>query len=326
MITVIIPARNAGHTIGACLDALQAQTAVPDAYEILVVDDGSSDDTAAVARRHGAQVISQPHQGPAAARNRGIHAARGEMLCFTDADCVPGASWIADVTAPLRRDPGIAACKGTYRTHQRAITARFVQLEYEDKYDQLRAHDHITFLDFYSAACRRQVLIDNGCFDEHFPNSEDRELSYRLASRGYLMVFQPSARVDHLHASTLPDYVHKKILNGYWTAQAVRRFPERSVEDTYTPQLMKLQIGLMGLLLAALAASPLVPPLLLLGLLLAAAFAATTLPFARKAWPKDRTISLLSPLLLAVRALALGIGYGWGVLRPPARRAVPGGA
>ncbi|MCA9971988.1 MAG: glycosyltransferase, partial [Anaerolineales bacterium] len=215
MITVIIPAFNAAATIGACLQALREQTAVPAPLEILVVDDGSADATAALARQHGAQVLQQPHAGPAAARNRGIHAARGDLLCFTDADCCPAPDWIAEITAPLRADPAIAACKGTYWTDQRALFARFVQLEYEDKYDRLRAYERITFLDFYAAACRRQVLLDNDGFDERFPNSEDRELSYRLAARGYQLVFQPSARVGHLHADSLADYFRKKVQNGY---------------------------------------------------------------------------------------------------------------
>jgi glycosyltransferase involved in cell wall biosynthesis len=316
MISVIIPAHNAAATITACVRALTAQTAVPDEYEILVIDDGSDDGTPQLAAAAGADVLRQPRQGQAAARNAGLRAAQGEIACFTDADCVPAPDWIAQITAPLRQNPEIAGSKGAYVTEQRAPVARFVQLEYEDKYDRLLDFEHITFMDFYSAAYRRQILLENGGFDERFPNSEDRELSYRLAARGYLMVFQPDAVVSHRHAATLADYLRKKVMNGYWTAQAVRRFPERGVEDSYTPQVMKLQIGLMALLLATAVPGLLFPLLWALSGAVALVFFTTTLPFVRKAWPKDRLVALLSPMLLAGRALALGVGYAWGLVRP----------
>jgi glycosyltransferase involved in cell wall biosynthesis len=73
MISIIIPAYNAAQTLPACLAALQRQTQPPD--EIIVVDDGSQDQTAQVARAYGAQLLEQPHQGPAAARNLGMHQA-----------------------------------------------------------------------------------------------------------------------------------------------------------------------------------------------------------------------------------------------------------
>lgn len=316
MISIIIPAHNAARTIMACFTALQQQTAVPESLEILIIDDGSTDETRQLAEAAGATVIHQPRSGPAAARNCGIRAAQGDIVCFTDADCVPAPNWVAEITTPLRQNPEISACKGAYCTQQREILARFVQLEYEDKYDRLRAFPFITFMDFYSAACRRQVLLENQGFDERFPNSEDRELSYRLAARGYQMVFQPTALVCHVHANNLAGYFRKKVMNGYWTAQAVRHFPERTVEDSYTPQVMKVQIGLMALMLATAVFGLLIPPVLLLMGFLSAIFFLTTWPFTAKAWPKDRLVALLSPFLLAVRALALGIGYVWGILRP----------
>lgn len=316
-ISVIVPARNMVATVGDCVGALRRQTLHPAAYEIIVVDDGSSDGTAQAAERAGAhRVLRKPPGGyAAAARNLGIEAARGEIACFTDADCCPAPDWLAQITAPLA-DPEIAGVKGVYTTTQRSLVARFVQLEYEEKYEHLRRQPRISFIDFYAAAFRRQVLVSNGGFDETFPNSEDRELSFRLATRGYQMVFQPHAVVHHLHAATLGDYFFKKIRNGYWTAQVVRRFPSHSVDDSYTPQSMKVQILLAGLAYFFLALMVLNPfsGLLTAGALLA--FLLTALPLWRSAWRKDRPLALVLPLLLVARATALGVGYGWGLLRP----------
>lgn len=325
MISVVIPAQNAASTIAACLTALQQQTVTADTYEVIVVDDGSTDETAVIATNHGATVIRHSQRrGAAAARNSGIQAAQGTIICFTDADCQPDPDWIAQISQPLCQQPDIIGSKGIYGSRQRQLVARFVQIEYEDKYDLLQGQETIDFIDTYSAAYRRDVLLANDGFDENVYYVEDQELSFRLAARGYKMVFQPAARVFHQHSDTLVKYGRKKFQIGYWKAQIIRRFPNRAVKDSHTPQVLKLQMLLvaawLGLLPAWLLGQLLWPPsaflaagLLLLTLLL---FWATTIPFVKKAWPKDRAVALASPPLLAVRALALGLGYGWGLLRP----------
>ena len=318
LLSVVVPAYNAAATIGDCIAALRRQT-VDGPVELIVVDDGSTDDTAALARAAGATVLSAPHGHAAAARNVGLRAARGPLICFTDADCAPHPDWLSQISRPFA-DPDVIGCKGTYATRQRQLVARFVQLEYEDKYDRLRPQATIDFIDTYSCAYRRAVLLANGGFDESIRYVEDQELSFRLAARGYKMVFQEAAVVDHRHSATLRAYLRKKANIGAWKMHIIRRFPDRAVRDSHTPQVIKVQMALAGLLLAVAAAA-------LVGLTigwtaaaqwalvgaaaLAVAFGATTLPFVRKAWGKDRAVALAAPGLLFGRAVALG----WGTLR-----------
>lgn len=320
LISVVVPAYNAEATIGACVRAVCAQ-AYDGPFELIVVDDGSTDGTAAAVRAAGATVLSTPRGRPAAARNAGLRAARGAIVCFTDADCAPRPDWLRELAAPFA-DPTVVACKGSYATRQTALVARFVQLEYEDKYDLLRRQPSIDFIDTYSAAYRRDALLSHGGFDERFDYLEDQELSFRLAAHGCRMLFREAAVVEHRHSATLRAYLRKKGIIGYWKAQVVRLYPNRAVRDSHTPQVMKAQMGLAALIVAALAAgvaglalgwdwAALVPLAALLLL-----FAATTVPFVRKAWRKDRSVALAAPGLLFGRALALGAGYGWGVLRP----------
>lgn len=327
-ISVIIPAYNAEATIGACVSALHRQQ-WPESFEIIVIDDGSTDRTADLARLSGARVISTPRARPAAARNVGIRAASGAIICCTDADCTPHPDWLQQITKPFD-DDDVAACKGTYQTRQPELVAHFVQLEYEDKYDLLRRQESIDFIDTYSAAYRRDVLTASGGFDERFDYLEDQELSFRLAARGHRMLFCESAVVEHLHSATLRAYLRKKFLIGYWKAQVVRRFPERLKGDSHTPQVMKAQMALAALTLAAAimgaialvihpaglntsSATALIPAFLT-GLI----FLATTWPFLRKAWRKDKAVAFASPLLLFGRAAALGAGYAWGLINPRA--------
>lgn len=322
MISVIVPARDAAANITACVTALRQQIDVPQPFEIIVVDDGSNDDTGKYAAETGATVIRQEAKGPAAARNTGVRAASGEIVCFTDADCVPQPDWLAAMVEPLLRDPDVTGAKGIYRTQQRGLAARFVQLEYEDKYDRLARYDQINFMDSYSAACRRQALLDNGGFDEQFMTAsvEDRELSYRLAARGYKMVFQPRAVVTHQHANSIWAYARKKFSNGYWNARVVSQFPERLIEDTYTPHVQKLQILLMGALVLTTTVAFIFPPFWLFVFTLLAVFCLTTLPFLAKAWRRDRPVTFAAPLMLGLRALALGFGYAYGLAQLKASR------
>lgn len=326
-VSVIIPAYNAESTIAQCVMAIRSQT-FDRPYEVIVVDDGSTDATAERARAVGATVITTTRRRPAAARNTGIQAASGHIICCTDADCMPHPDWLKEITKPFVTK-NVVACKGSYTTRQREIVARFVQLEYEDKYDLLRGQAEIDFIDTYSAAYRRDILLANGGFDERFYYLEDQELSFRLAARAYRMVFQESAIVEHLHSRTLATYFRKKVTIGYWKAQVIRRFPGQAVRDSHTPQVMKVQMLLMTLFLIALIGGALgmifagvlnlkgISSLLMApaGLIMVI-FILTTLPFIQKAWHKDRSVAIVSPILLAARATGLGIGYVWGLLNP----------
>ncbi|MCP4357234.1 MAG: glycosyltransferase [Chloroflexi bacterium] len=314
MISVIIPAYNAARTIDVCLAALQNQTLAAAEYEVIVVDDGSTDDTAARAQKTNVTLLRQPHnKGAAAARNLGLTAATGDIICFTDADCVPRPDWLAELTRPLQ-DPSISGGKGIYETNQQQLVARFVQIEYEDKYDLMHGQETIDFVDTYSAVYRHSALDAVGGFDERIFYVEDQELSFRLVAQGYKMVFCPTAVVSHTHSDTIRKYARKKYMIGYHKAQFIRRYPNRVIRDSHTPQSLKVQMGLAALILLSLAGTILLTTLALVTAVLLFIFLLTTLPFGRKAWGKDRAVALASPFLLFVRAVSLGFGFGQSII------------
>src|SRR4051794_19581940 len=103
-VTVVIPAYNAERTLGSVLESLAGQTEPPD--EIVVVDDGSRDETVAIAERHGARVVRTDHSGFAGgARNRGWAEARSDVVVFLDSDAIPAPGWGAGLRRALAEYP-----------------------------------------------------------------------------------------------------------------------------------------------------------------------------------------------------------------------------
>ena len=298
---------------------LRAQSFDRDRYEVIVVDDGSDDNTAAVAGNFWARVISIPPSGPAAARNRGVEETRGEVLLFTDADCAPDPGWIRSLVGALN-DGDAAAAKGTYRTEQESWTARFVQAEYESRYRFMKGSKLIDFVDTYSAAYRRQPFLEAGGFDESFPSPsvEDQELSFRLASVDAKMVFCPGAVVVHRHAADPASYFRKKMKIGYWKMKVLGRHPRKAVKDSHTPSSLKMEVLLMA---AAVSSVPvaLFTTLHWLPFLVLGSFFVVTIPFLRTLLEKNVPLAMIAPFFLVLRSTALGLGMMGGLFGKPFR-------
>jgi glycosyltransferase involved in cell wall biosynthesis len=317
-VSVVVPALNAASTIEGCLAALAEQTVMPG--EVIVVDDGSTDDTPAIARRMGAKVLVQDHAGAGAARNRGVDAATGELLLFTDADCVPAGDWVERLVEALE-DEEVVAARGVCKSNQREAVARFAQLEYDEKHRQLARRRYVDLVSTDSAAYRRHTFRQFGGFDEDYVASEDQDLSFRMVRSGHRIVFAPDAVVIHRHRPTLRGYARRKFWIGYAKARIGRRYPERLVQDAYTPQNLKLQVACATLVLLGLAVAPVRRG----GLGLARAgilgFALSTAPLVRFGLSRDPGLAPWLPTLLALRAVSLAAGLAAGTLTELRQRA-----
>lgn len=324
--SIVIPAKDAAATIANCVRALlnQQDYISHQDYEIIVVDDGSSDQTASIARELGVQVISQVNAGPAAARNAGVQQAQGEIILFTDADCIPTSNWLAEMVKPFN-DSDVVGVKGAYLCQETNLISRFVQQEFEYKYLLLSKLPKIDFIDTYSAAYRKNIFKENGGFDMRFPvpSVEDQELSFRLARKGYKLVFQPSAKVYHQHDVSVWEYFRRKWGIGYWKAFLLRWLPEKTLSDTYTPISQRLQIFFLALTWMGLFAALFFKPIIWIGLVSLMLFFLTAIPFLQMVWKNDRKILVPSLFLLFVRAGALGFGLVAGFLFPPRSKLPP---
>jgi glycosyltransferase involved in cell wall biosynthesis len=204
-LSAIVPALNAASTIAQCLDALTAQAS--DEIEIIVVDDGSTDDTYEIASRYNLRLLKLPrNMGPSCARNRGAEMARALILFFLDADVAIAPGGLARAEASMSGTHA-GAVIGSYDDDPAARSAisRFKNLAHHYFHQRSRT-DATTFW----GACgvvRRDLFFAVGGFDEHRDGIEDVELGYRMTARGIRIVLDPGLQVKHLKRWTLRSLV-----------------------------------------------------------------------------------------------------------------------
>jgi GT2 family glycosyltransferase len=196
-VAVVVPVLNGRDEVQACVTACFAQTRRPD--EMFVIDNGSSDDTADVARAAGATVLREPAPGSFNARNRGWRSATADVIAFTDVDCVPRPNWLADLTEPFR-DPSVAATGGDIiQADLRSAAQRWmVTRSFLDQ----GFNQNAMFLPYFAtanAAYRRSALEAIGGFDEAYVVAGgDTDLTWRVQELvGGRVVYRPEAAVDH---------------------------------------------------------------------------------------------------------------------------------
>lgn len=316
MISVIVPAYNAEKTIAPCIESLVNQS-YPGKYEIIVVDDGSKDNTAKAAENfRQAKIIRQKHSGPAVTRNHGVQQSSGDIIIFTDSDCVADRKWIEEMLKPFENKE-ISGVQGRYKTRQKRLISRFAQYEIEDRYDKLRGQKFIDFVSTYSAAYRKAAFNEVGGFSQDFQTAsgEDPEVSFKLAKKGYKMVFNPNAIVYHLHPETLTDYLRTKFWRAFWRILLYKKHPSKITTESYTPQTLKVQIASLYLFLAFVALAILYQPAVLASLIMLALFVALSFPVSIKNFRKDKAVGIISPFIIMLRTVAFSLGLLCGFIR-----------
>jgi|1186.fasta_scaffold10003_2 glycosyltransferase involved in cell wall biosynthesis len=230
LISVVVPVRNGAATIGACLNGLAAQALPAERYEVIVVDDGSTDASGEVAGALGACVVPREAGGAAAARNTGWQSARGDWIAFTDADCVPSRSWLTTFAREIESRDGelLGAAGRTVGYESDSPAARFVDLAGGLDSERHLAHPTFPFAPSCNVLYRKEALAAVRGFDERFSSYEACDLHTRLVEhRPGSFVFAPRAVVLHRHRASWPDYWHQQYSYGRGYAQFVWHYRER---------------------------------------------------------------------------------------------------
>jgi glycosyltransferase involved in cell wall biosynthesis len=254
-VSVVIPAYNAAKTIGEAVAHSLSQTKGSLQVELIVVDDGSTDDTAAVAESAGATVIRQRNAGPAAARNRGWESATGTFICFTDSDCIPIEGWLENLLDGFT-DSQVGAVAGSYEiANPSSWLARWVHQEIMERHKRMPSF--VRAFGSYNVAIPRHVLQATGGFDPVYrrASGEDNDLSYRIIKKGWRIAFRPQAKVAHFHPEKLWVYLMEQYRHGLWRAKLYKAHPDMTGGDDYTRVQDRIEpilvLGILGFALLA---------------------------------------------------------------------------
>jgi len=236
--SVVIPTFRRPDTLFPVLDALAVQAEPPE-FEVVVIDDGSGDDTpsrlAAYRPSYPFRFFSQPNSGPAAARNRGVREARNPIVLFLGDDTVPERRLLsvhARAHAEPRPHPVAVLGYTTWPLELKVSPFLHHINEYglQFGYGLIDDPDSVPFNFFYTSnvSLPRALLLEAGLFDTSFPHAawEDIEVAYRLMQRGMRMLYRPEAVARHHHDITFESFRRRQEKAGEAAAIFYRKHPE----------------------------------------------------------------------------------------------------
>ena len=233
-VSVVIPAFNAQATIGQTIRALSGQTYPIN--EIIIVDDGSTDETSAVIRSFmNVKYIHQDNAGPAVARNRGAAESKSDIVFFTDSDCIPEKTWIERSIAHFEK-PDVAVVAGSYGiANPESRLARCIHNEIIYRHHYLMPNYPRSF-GSYNFGIRKDVFDAVGGFNTGYRHAsgEDNDLSYKIIQAGHKIYFERESRVLHFHTEKIGKYLREQSRHGFWRMKMYLDHPKMMQGDGYT--------------------------------------------------------------------------------------------
>jgi glycosyltransferase involved in cell wall biosynthesis len=244
-VSVIVPVYDHAEALRACLDALERQTYSAARFEVVVVDNSPAGDLHPLPAAANGRVrsIHEPAPGSYSARNAGIAAARGEVLAFTDADCIPDPGWIEHGVSAVLRHPRAGIVAGRVRLFCRdAMSANAIEL-----FESLLAFEQQEYVESRSFGVtanlftRHEVLRVVGGFNAALRSRGDQEFGHRIKDAGYDVVYCHDALILHPARRSLAELVHRtrRLAGGEMGLEGVRRAAGRGHRLAYLQGLAR---------------------------------------------------------------------------------------
>ncbi len=265
-VTIVIPARNEESTIAKCLKSLSALEYPKSKLELILFDDASADKTLDLMKKTktgiATRIIAGKGQGPSKARNEAARVAKGELVAFTDADCIVDAKWIQKLASVFRgKDVSGAGGIQLVPKDETAFGKRvFKFLEKVGVLGEYVKRDSAILPADHNPTCnsiyRKSVLLGAGGFDEKLWPGEDVELDRRLVLSGKKLLFVPGAVVFHYRQQNLAQF--SKMMHKYGWAQGflVKKFGAfRRIHAAALAFSLLLALGVLAFAFAPLQAA-----------------------------------------------------------------------
>ncbi len=208
--SIIIPAKNEEKNIGNCLDSINAMDFEAGRFEVLVIDNGSSDSTVAIARAKGARVFEKPELTISGLRNFGAAQATGEVLAFLDADCTVNKNWLGAASFYLKTDEVVSFGSPAILPEN----PTWVQKAWFKIRGKKKQVEEVDWLESANVFVRREAFVTVGGFNEDLVTCEDYDLSVRLKKLGRILVDCRIVAVHHREPASIDEFFKKERWRG----------------------------------------------------------------------------------------------------------------
>jgi cellulose synthase/poly-beta-1,6-N-acetylglucosamine synthase-like glycosyltransferase len=330
-VTVIVPVRNGEPTIEPLLESLQRLDYDRKKVEVIVVDGNSTDKTRDIVKKYPVKLVVERKKGLNTARNTGIRNSNGEIIAFTDCDCVVPSNWITKIVENFK-DSQVSCVGGSAK----GVCIDFIS-EYADNsivplmpfFEKREELNMVKPFLRHPAGCnmafRRKVTEEVGCFDENIQYGFDEvEFTERVCRAGYKMVLDPNVLVWHKHRSTLKEFLKQNFRYGRGSGLLLKR---KKMKDMFSKWSFLSLLGFITWLLIVgsltfltFTTSSSIFPLLLFGFTIMPLFI-LMLVYAYRALENKRYIrAIIYPFIDFFRVFSFCFGEVYQLFKKPASR------
>lgn len=232
--SVVIPAKNEEQNLGRCLDSIAANGWDPSLYEVIVVDNGSSDGTAAIARERGGRVYVLPGVTISALRNYGAFHSSGRIIAFLDADCAVAPGWFQAASRYLEED-GVAAFGSPATVPEGGTWVQKAWFNVRGKPGEVA---DVEWLESANLLVNRGAFLAAGGFDDSLKTCEDYDLTQRLKQHGKLISDHRVAAIHYREPATVAQFMKKEMWRGIGNVNALKRILRDGVDRRELPSLL----------------------------------------------------------------------------------------
>ncbi|UCF45340.1 MAG: glycosyltransferase [Candidatus Bathyarchaeota archaeon] len=237
-VSIIVATLNSERTIDDCLKSILELNYPEDFLEIVVVDGCSKDATVKIAQKYPVKVISAPLNAPAA-YNYAMKMVSNDVLGFIDADAKVEKEWLNKLITYLD-NPQVAGVSGGIETwNTENALARIIGYDLKNRYARLKKY--VVRVATMNLLLKKSLIEEVGGFDENLPSQYDTDLGFRITSRGYKILFEPSATCYHFNRSTVSGYFRQQLQYGKNTTKLYLKHANLIKGDEITDFGMNIQ-------------------------------------------------------------------------------------